>query len=50
LLNAVGQQIAQKNITANSAVNFSLEGLNRGVYFVRYTLPTSTKVMQLIVK
>jgi hypothetical protein len=50
LLNALGQEIAAKNIAANTQVTFSLVGLTRGVYFVRYTLPTSTKVMQLIVR
>jgi hypothetical protein len=50
LLNAVGQQVAVKDIAANATVSFNLDGLNRGIYFVRYTLPTSTKVMQLIVK
>lgn len=50
LLNAVGQQVAMKNIAFGATVSFNLEGLNRGIYFVRYTLPTSTKVIQLIVK
>jgi Leucine-rich repeat (LRR) protein len=50
LLNAISQELAVKNISANTPVNFNLEGLKSGVYFVRYTLPTATKVMPLMIK